>query len=181
MRNCTCPRSMCHPGSGEIIIVLILIIVLIVILYPVFTPHPGPSRRSQCHSNMRQLVLAIQLYKQDHGDKFPDQSIVWRDLNYPPKALLCPTYGMKNGIAYGYNASLSGQHQQYPGNLPQAQLLPVIADSRTPDHLLTSTADIDPRHTQKATVGFADGHVELLLPADVRNLPVKKGSGDDAK
>jgi len=47
--------------------------------------------------------------------------------------------------------------------MPKPQNVPVIADSKTPTHLLQSYTDIDPRHNGKATVGFADGHV-LQLP-----------------
>jgi len=49
----------------------------------------------------------------------------------------------------------------------------MLADSKAPDNLLRSTADIDPRHIRKATVGYADGHVALQIPSDVQNLPVK--------
>lgn len=175
MKSITCHRPTRHPGNGEIIVlvVVVLVIVFTVILYPVFFSRPYPARQSQCQSNVRQLMVAIVMYQQDHGDKFPDKAIVWQDSNYPPKALLCPTYGMKKGNAYGYNASLSGQKLKSHG-MPEPQDLPVLADSKAPDHLLTSTDDIDPRHTQRATVGYADGHVVLQPPSAVQNLPVKK-------
>ena len=60
-----------------------------------------------------------------------------------------------------------------PG-MPKAPDLPVLADSKAPDHLLNSTADIDPRHTEKATVGYADGHVVLQRSAEIHNVPVKE-------
>ncbi|MHB9107311.1 MAG: hypothetical protein ACYDCO_09690 [Armatimonadota bacterium] len=180
MQSFTRHQQTRHPGSGEIIIVVvILVIVFAVILYPVFFSRPYPARQSLCQSNVRQLMVAIVMYQQDHGDKFPDKAIVWQDINYPPKALLCPTYGMKKGLAYGYNASLSGKRLKSPG-MPEAQNLPVLADSNTPNHLLNSPADIDFRHTQKATVGFADGHVAMLQPAYIQNVPVKEEDTSDA-
>ena len=44
--------------------------------------------------------------------------------------------------------------------MPPAADIPVLADSKAPNHLLNSRTDIDPRHDDKAYVGYADGHVK---------------------
>ena len=174
MHGFMCHQQTRHPGSGEIIIVMvILVIVLMALFYPVFIPHPiEKPRQTQCAVNMRQNLIAVQMYIQDHNNRFPNKATVWQTVPFPARSLPCPTYSKtKNG--YGYNASLSGKTLKSPG-MPEAKDLPVLADSKAPDHLLASPADIDPRHTQKAMVGYADGHVMLLQSVDIQNVPVKE-------
>jgi len=52
-------------------------------------------------------------------------------------------------------------------NIGNPQELPLIADAKTADHLLISAANIDDRHTAKAVVGFADGHVVVTPKSEV--------------
>jgi len=153
----------------EIIIVLAVLVLLIAILFPVLPGHTHEARQTQCSSNERQIVLGIQMYQQDHVQKFPDKTTIWQDLHYPPKTLICPTYGLKKGNGYGYNASISGKMLEDHG-MPDAPNLPVITDSNTPTHLLETRSDIDPRHHHRAVVGYADGHVTLQPLTAIPNL-----------
>jgi prepilin-type processing-associated H-X9-DG protein len=107
---------------------------------------------------------------QDHDQTFPLKTVVWADVNFPPKSTICPTYGVKKGIGYGYNSNLSGKALNDPG-MAESQMIPVLADSKTANHLLVTTGDVDPRHTGKAMVAFADGHVALLLLSQISIVP----------
>lgn len=120
--------------------------------------HHG-DKQNQCANNVRQLIVAIQLYQQDHNGKFPDQATMWRAVSFPPKCVICPDYS-KKVIGYGYNINIAGKTLKSKG-MPEAQNLVVMADSKTPLHQLAVPTDIDFRHTGKAFIGFADGHVAI--------------------
>jgi len=106
------------------------------------------------------------MYMQDHDNKFPMRETVWAEVSFPPKALTCPTYGAKKGNGYGYNYWLSLKCPTDSG-MPEVQDLPVLMDSKANNNLVQTSQDIDGRHTSKTVVAFADGHVELRLPADI--------------
>jgi len=128
------------------------------------------ARQTSCLNNARQIVLAITMQAQDNGGIYPDAATVWENVNFPPTSLSCPTYGNENGIGYGYNFWLGGRILEDEGML-QPQELVVIADSSAPDHLLRSARDIDDRHSGKAVLGYADGHVALVASDKVEIKP----------
>jgi type II secretory pathway pseudopilin PulG len=82
--------------------------ILAALLFPVFASARAAARRTTCISNLRQLGLGLQMYKQDWGE-FPLQM---SDINSAyvkePKIFVCP------------NDPLEGQHAGNPrleGNL----------------------------------------------------------------
>jgi prepilin-type processing-associated H-X9-DG protein len=129
------------------------------------------ARQTQCMNNVRQLMVAVQMYMQDFDNRFPDAAAIWEDVNFPPKSLICPTHGNEQGIGYGYNFWIGGKSFADKG-MPEPQNLAVIADSSTADHLLRAPGDIDNRHSGKAIIGFADGHVELRPGDQVELKPI---------
>lgn len=145
--------------------------IMAAVLFPVFAKAREQARQTHCASNVRQSTLAILMYAQDHDFRLPDNSTIWTSVNYPSKALLCPTYGIDRGNGYGYNASLSNRSINAAG-MPDARLTPIRADSQAPGNLMNTAADIDARHNGKATIGFVNGHVELLAPSSVANMPL---------
>jgi len=156
----------------ELLVVIAIIAILAAILFPVFAKAREKARQTQCTSNVRQLVLGVQMYQQDHEQKFPDKATAWADLAFPPKTIVCPTYGANKGNGYGYNASISNHTLEDPG-MDEAPKVPVMMDSTNPKNLVEiSSIDIPARHTGKAVVGFADGHVGLVLPSTISILPV---------
>jgi|GEM_PF-4162772 prepilin-type N-terminal cleavage/methylation domain-containing protein len=55
----------------EVLVVMTIIAVLTAIVYPVFVMARSKSRESQCLQQMRQIVMAIRMYQQDHdGTEF---------------------------------------------------------------------------------------------------------------
>lgn len=169
-------RTTLPPGFTlvEILVIFIGLIVLAAFLYPLFDTHehPGGARQTQCMDNVRQLIVATQMYQQDHKGKYPNQATIWQDIPFPPMSVICPTYGKNKGNGYGYNVNIAGKTLDSKG-MPKAQNVVVMADSKTLLHQLSIPTDIDFRHTSKAVVGFADGHVSLLVLADIPVLAPK--------
>jgi len=163
-----------HPKRGftliELLVVIAIIAILAAILFPVFAKAREKARQNQCANNVRQLVLAVQMYQQDHDQKFPLKDIIWSEVNFPPKAVVCPTYGVKKGIGYGFNTMIAGKTLTDPGMRP-VQEIAVIADSSTERHLLSTMADVTERHTGKCTAGWGDGHVTLCRASDTNIAP----------
>jgi len=52
----------------ELLVVIAIIAVLAAILFPVFTQAKNAAKQTMCISNMRQLGMAMMLYKNDHDD-----------------------------------------------------------------------------------------------------------------
>jgi len=160
-----------HRGSVvlEVLVVLGVVAVLAVAVFGALRRTTTASwdsrgRRNQCMSNVRQMTITVQIYSQDHNGKYPAKDTIWADVNFPPKTLTCPTYGNSQGNGYGYNQWVSGKSFSSSG-IPSPQSLVLLADSAKPDHLLTANVDIDPRHLNQATMGYADGHVALAPPS----------------
>jgi len=160
----------------ELLVVIAIIAILAAILFPVFAKAREKARQTTCASNVRQQLLAVQMFVQDHRNVFPNKATIWGDLAVPPQLLVCPTYGTKKGIGYGYNASLSGKTITDKG-VPEASKCAVIADSDKSNHLIVFSAlDIAERHTDKAVIGFADGHVVLAPASAVSIMPSVENS-----
>jgi prepilin-type N-terminal cleavage/methylation domain-containing protein len=92
----------------ETLVVIAIISVLAGLLFPVFASARASARRTNCISNLRQLGLGLQMYKQDWGE-FP---LVLSDINSvyvrDPRVFVCP------------NDPLDGIHEGNPrleGNL----------------------------------------------------------------
>jgi len=156
----------------EVLLAVAFVALAIALIFPLFQRRDTPQK-PQCINNARQIIISIQIYQADNNGKFPSKETVWEDIQVAPKALICPTSGNKKEIDYGYNAYLSGKMLKDP-DMPATDKLPVLADSKTPAHLLETSSDIDFRHNGKAVVGYGDGHVALLQPVEIQNVPVKE-------
>ena len=55
----------------ELLVVIAIIAVLAAILFPVFAKVRENARRTVCLSNMKQIVLATQMYSADYDGYFP--------------------------------------------------------------------------------------------------------------
>jgi len=155
----------------ELLVVIAIIAILAAILFPVFAKAREKARESTCLNNVRQQVLAITMAAENNGGLYPNKNSVWSEVNFPPKALVCPTYGPNhgNGNGYGYNTQLSSKVLEDFAQPPQEII--VVGDSNSSNNLLMSIADADGRHSGKLAVGFADGHVSLIPPSAVNIIP----------
>ena len=61
----------------ELLVVIAIISILASILFPVFARARENARRASCISNMKQLGLAVMMYKQDYDGRFPKAG--WAD------------------------------------------------------------------------------------------------------
>jgi prepilin-type N-terminal cleavage/methylation domain-containing protein/prepilin-type processing-associated H-X9-DG protein len=55
----------------ELLVVIAIIAVIAAILFPVFARVRENARRSSCQSNLKQMALGIEQYKQDYDSKYP--------------------------------------------------------------------------------------------------------------
>lgn len=55
----------------ELLVVIAIIAVLAAILFPVFAQARAKARQATCVSNMKQIVLAVNMYVQDYDEQFP--------------------------------------------------------------------------------------------------------------
>ena len=55
----------------ELLVVIAIIAILAAILFPVFAKAREKARQSSCASNLKQLALAINSYKQDYDEMYP--------------------------------------------------------------------------------------------------------------
>ena len=78
----------------ELLIVVAVICILCAILFGVFTRSRQKANQTICHSNLKQISLALQQYVQDHDSKYP-KAVVWEESVMPyvknQQVLRCPS------------------------------------------------------------------------------------------
>jgi len=82
----------------ELLVVIAIIAILAAILFPVFAQAREKARTASCSSNVKQLGLAVLMYKQDYDEHFPFGG--WRpgDLGTWDWQNTTPTYIKNKGI-----------------------------------------------------------------------------------
>src|SRR5579885_3327461 len=55
----------------ELLVVIAIIAILAAILFPVFAQAREKARQATCVSNLKQLGLALMMYKQDYDETYP--------------------------------------------------------------------------------------------------------------
>jgi prepilin-type N-terminal cleavage/methylation domain-containing protein/prepilin-type processing-associated H-X9-DG protein len=55
----------------ELLVVIAIIAILAAILFPIFAAAKESAKRASCASNLKQVVLAFQLYLESNGDGYP--------------------------------------------------------------------------------------------------------------
>ena len=66
----------------ELLLVIVIIVILIGIIMPSTTQVKGKSIKSSCLSNLRQIGMALNMYADDHNDRYPFCTMTPSD---PPK------------------------------------------------------------------------------------------------
>jgi prepilin-type N-terminal cleavage/methylation domain-containing protein/prepilin-type processing-associated H-X9-DG protein len=95
----------------ELLVVIAIISILAAILFPVFARARENARRTSCLSNLKQIGLALEQYKQDYDGVFPysrSKGKEWYELYLNPyiksqQLIVCPSGPKEWPIHYSYN------------------------------------------------------------------------------
>ena len=142
----------------ELLVVIAIIAILAAILFPVFSKAREKARQTACTSNLKQMVLALQIFTQENDEKLPLANAAWGALSLPAKVLKCPTKGNKTANAYVYNGYADGLTL---GEINDHTMAVVFADGIGANNIASTNADLDARHNGKLIVGYLDGHVAM--------------------
>jgi prepilin-type N-terminal cleavage/methylation domain-containing protein len=74
----------------ELLVSIAIIALLAAILFPVFGSARAAARRTVCISNLRQLSLALQMYRQDYGELPPHLSTANQAYVKDARMFVCP-------------------------------------------------------------------------------------------
>lgn len=166
----------------ELLVVIAIIAILASILFPVLTKARDKARQTQCITNVRQLAIAIQMYVQENGSRYPSRTwdadirtYVGSDAIF--KCPNDPTGDVGTPNSYGYNGLLvtpSGQGAADAQIMSPTEVGAICDASPTAAvgsaGLVTGgalAASIDGslvpalRHSAGVVVGYCDGHAKL--------------------
>ena len=120
----------------ELLVVIAIIAILAAILFPVFARAREAARKASCESNLKQIGLAVNIYKQDYDEVLPfyvngaswtwaGQANTYWGYFYQPYAKnqaiwRCPSQTTNSaagaiGTSYGLNGLLDGGSATAPG------------------------------------------------------------------
>ena len=144
----------------ELLVVIAIIAILAAILFPVFSKAREKARQTACTSNLKQMVLALQIFTQENDEKLPMANAAWSSLSLPAKVLRCPTKGNRTANAYVYNGFADGLTL---GEITDHTQAAIFADGIGANNIALLNSDLEARHTGKLLVGYLDGHVAMSL------------------
>ncbi len=78
----------------ELLVVIAIIAILAAILFPVFARAREKARQSSCLSNVKQIMLAVQMYVQDYDELLPEGTSYWESPWAPGVADAGPWYAL---------------------------------------------------------------------------------------
>ena len=61
----------------ELLVVIAIIAILAAILFPVFAKAREKARQTSCLSNVKQIMLGVQMYAQDYDERLPEGTSYW--------------------------------------------------------------------------------------------------------
>ncbi len=164
----------------ELLVVIAIIAILAAILFPVFARARENARKANCMSNVKQLGLGFQQYKQDYDETWP--AMYWSGSRWEPypyywggeiqpyvknsKIFLCPSK-QDTVCSYIYNIYLS---RRADATIDKAADIAVLADSTgngwwgidgsTMAQYGHTNCRIRASHMDGANFVFADGHAK---------------------
>ena len=89
----------------ELLIVITLLTALAALVFPVFASARAMARRALCINNLRQIGLALCLYREDNGEMPPHLSSLYPTYLPDPQVFVCPDdplAGRREGDDSGY-------------------------------------------------------------------------------
>ncbi|HEX2951225.1 MAG TPA: DUF1559 domain-containing protein [Armatimonadota bacterium] len=150
----------------ELLVVIAIIAILAAILFPVFAKAREKARQTQCTNNQKQIATSLQMYSQEHDEKFPPAQTMWSDIDVPAKVKQCPTAGKTVANAYVYDYNLDAIAL---GDIDYPAETWMTADGQYTsegtgyyDNIGYKQEDLSARHNNATIASYADGHVELV-------------------
>ena len=157
---------------SAVAMLLSLLVIPAAMLLPALAKAKQRAQSIHCINNEKQIALAVLIYAGDNNDVLPP-AINWCDAIQKnmgsPTPFQCPTGDPSQRSHYGFNARLGGLDDKKLANPASVVMIFEIDGgwnvSGGPELLPKSS-----RHGKAIAVGFADGHVELVPPARLRQL-----------
>ncbi len=158
----------------ELLVVIAIIGLLAGLLFPAIKRASDSARSTNCQSNMRQLLIAIQMFEQDTGalpaisgagNTNGDLITLLKDQVDNYKVFHCPAHQGRSGEESSPVGGNTTCYKYNDSDFFQNKPLDNPAIFTTTLVLLIDNMDWAPRHFGGANLGFADGHVEWLPKA----------------
>ena len=173
----------------ELLVVIAIIAILAAILFPVFAQAREKARQSSCLSNMKQLMLAFNMYCQDYDNRTPlnlysGVAATWYNTIQPymknKDILVCPgdpdiARAYDQPYAWGYYHLRASNTSAYGGGVPLSKIVHAaevcaFSEIAVPDSwgVFSSSGSsgysqwTTDRHNGGVNVGFVDGHAKWL-------------------
>jgi prepilin-type N-terminal cleavage/methylation domain-containing protein/prepilin-type processing-associated H-X9-DG protein len=163
----------------ELLVVIAIIAVLAAILFPVFAKAREKARQTACLNNVRQIVVGLTIYAQDHDSKLPTAASWLSEIGLDSKIYDCPSATGMGGTAkpeYFFVAGsfLSGvalnDVSSVSDAIAVAEAKPgkpaYVSDNDTNDVNIAFAQTDATRHGGSAIYGYLDGHVGMIKSAD---------------
>jgi prepilin-type N-terminal cleavage/methylation domain-containing protein len=149
----------------ELLVVIAIIAILAAILFPVFAKAREKARQTACLNNQKQIVVAFQMYAQDHEELLPAVDTAWGSINMDKGVLICPSLGTKIPNGYCFNSTWAGKAL---GEIPDPTIALLVFDGKhtvKPAEPVANvgytTADYNYIHGGKIIGAFSDGHAGI--------------------
>lgn len=146
----------------ELLVVIAIMAVLAGILFPLFSKAREAGRATACTSNQRQVMMALQMWAQDHDEMLPPADTAWQELSLEPKLLVCPTAGKNLRYGYAYNAFVADKVLGDESFEDNPSRVIAIADASPGETIAVKRRHVALRHNGEAIAAFLDGHVQRV-------------------
>jgi len=155
--------------SGCMLALAVLAVIPAALLLPALAKAKSKAQAINCVNNLKQLGLAVRIWSSDNGDKYP-AATNWCDgiINEAgsPKIYVCPSVpAFRSG--YAFNAKLSGLEE---GQVDPSTVMIFESDAGWNASGGKELMIASPRHNNRFNVCLADGSVQQMTEAQVRQL-----------
>jgi len=166
-------RGLALAGIVVSAILMLLVPLLTAMTLPALVKYKGGPARLPCVNNVAQLNVALILYASDRKGEFPDATN-WCDVVIPylggmTNAFVCPQGEPGPGCHYALNAQLAGRRMNEVQD-PARTVLVFECDGGWNVSGGREGLPAKPRRSGACTIGFADGHVQLVKTNRVADL-----------
>jgi len=160
----------------RIILVLLVVFAVVAVVAPTWFGPPTWAKSNMCMSNLRQVGFAVMLYADDHNGRLP-RAANWCDaighrmahIAKPlQEVLTCPSLPRGEIGGYAFNSALSGA--KWPGTVPSRTVVGFESSPGWNVHGGSKLLLKEPRHNNRLSFLFEDGHTQLLSGVATKRL-----------